>query len=226
MIVEGNWWENEARSVFNTPSVVNAGRGYGKRDYRYMCLPKMEGAYGMDGNGNGSVFSVLNSGAVLVPKVGESAAEQEKLAQIKDFLAYMLTDENLAKFTQETGIINAYDYELSNEQLNSLSYFSKNMYSMIRDKDNVDFSRGMLLFGGQPIRFATSGGFWTQPLTFISNKVGYESSMIAFRQNITPADLMRDATNHYSHGDYKGTSLVKWEDLIAQAREQGFYQSN
>lgn len=225
MIVEGNWWENEARSVFNTPSVVNAGRGYGKRDYRYMCLPKMEGAYGLDGNGNGSVFSVLNSGAVLVPKMGESAVDQAKLAQIKDFLGFMLTDENLAKFTQETGIINAYDYQLSNEQLGSLSYFSKNVYSMIHDKENVDFSRAPLLFASQPIRFATNGGFGTQYFTFTYNKVGYESSMIAFRQGITPAQLVQGGANHYSHDDYKGTSMVKWEELIAKAREQGFYQA-
>ena len=224
MIVEGNWWEYEALSVFKTPSVVNAGRGYGKRDYRYMLLPQLEGGYGLDGNGNGSIMSVLNSGAVMVPKVGESEAEQAKLAQIKDFLAFMLTDENLIKFTQETGITNAYDYELTEDQLKGVSPFARNVYEMIHDKENIDFARGMLLFGGQPIRFATSGGFATLPRSLTYNKVGYEGCMLAFRQGVTPAQLMEGSSSYYSHGSYKGVSHVKWEDLIAQAREQGFYQ--
>jgi hypothetical protein len=36
----------------------------------------MDGAYGLDGEGNGSVFSVLNSGAVMVPKMDDSPEEQ------------------------------------------------------------------------------------------------------------------------------------------------------
>ena len=223
MLVEGNWWENEARSVFNTPSVINASRGYGERDYRYMLLPQIEGAYGLDGNGGGSVFCVQNSGAVLVPKVGESEAEQAKLAQIKDFLGFMLKDENLIKFTQETGITNAYDYELSKEQLESVTPFARNVHEMIRDKENIGFARGMLMFGGQPIRFATTGGFFTLPRLMTYNKVSYEANMIALRQGITPAQLMEGATTYYSHGSFKGANATKWEDLIAQAREQGFY---
>jgi hypothetical protein len=138
----------------------------------------------------------------------------------------MLTDENLAKFTQETGIVNAYDYELTTDQFNSLTPFARNVYTMIRDKENIDFSRGMLMFGGQPIRFATNGGFSTQHFLWTYNRVGYESSMIAFRQEVTPAQLISGGAGHFSHGDYKGTSFVTWESLIAQAREQGFYKNN
>ena len=226
MIIDGTWWENEAKSVFNTSSVINAGRGYGERDYRYMLLPQLEGAYGLDGEGGGSVFCIQNNGAVLVPKVSESAADQAKLAQIKDFLGFMLTDENLVKFTQETGITNAYDYELTATQLESLTPFAKNVHEMIRDKENIDFSRGMSLYGGQPIRFATNGGFFSLPRLITYNKVSYESAITAFRQDVTPAQLMEGATSYYSHGDFKGANLNKWEDMIAQAREQGFYKAN
>ena len=224
MIVEGNWWENEARSVFDTSEVVNAGRGYGQRDYRYMLLPKLSGAYGLDGNGNGSIMSVLNSGAVLVPKVGDSEAEQAKLAQIKDFLGFMLKDENLAKFTVKTGVINAYSYELTKAQFDSLTPFSKNVYAMIHDKTNIDFARGALMFAGQPVRFATNGGFFTMPRLITYNKVSHPASMIALRQGVTPEQLMSGAVSYYSHDTFKGATTVKWETLIAQARESGFYK--
>ena len=224
MIVEGNWWENEARSVFDTSEVVNAGRGYGQRDYRYMLLPKLSGAYGLDGNGNGSIMSVINSGAVLVPKVGNSEEEQAKLAQIKDFLGFMLKDENLAKFTVKTGVINAYSYELTKAQFDSLTPFSKNVYAMIHDKTNIDFARGALMFAGQPVRFATNGGFFTMPRLITYNKVSHTASMIALRQGVTPEQLMSGAVSYYSHDTFKGATTVKWETLIAQARESGFYK--
>ncbi|MBR0188791.1 MAG: hypothetical protein IJQ23_00210 [Clostridia bacterium] len=224
MIVEGNWWENEARSVFDTSEVVNAGRGYGQRDYRYMLLPKLSGAYGLDGNGNGSIMSVINSGAVLVPKVGNSEEEQAKLAQIKDFLGFMLKDENLAKFTVKTGVINAYSYELTKAQFDSLTPFSKNVYAMIHDKTNIDFARGALMFAGQPVRFATNGGFFTMPRLITYNKVSHPASMIALRQGVTPEQLMSGAVSYYSHDTFKGATTVKWETLIAQARESGFYK--
>ena len=223
MLIDGVWWENEARSVFNTSSIINDGRGYGKRDYRYMLLPQLDGAYGLDGNGGGSVFSVLNSGAVLVPKVGNSAAEQEKLAVIKDFLAFILKDENLVKFTLKTGITNAYDYELTEEQTKELTPFARNVSAMIHDKDNIDFARGALLFAGQPIRFATTGGFADLPRLIFYKNVRYESSMIALRQGITPTQLMEGAKAYYTHGEIAGYTIVKWENLVAQAREQGFY---
>lgn len=223
MIVEGNWWENEARSVFDTSEVVNAGRGYGQRDYRYMLLPKLSSAYGLDGNGNGSIMSVINSGAVLVPKVGNSEVEQAKLAQIKDFLGFMLKDENLAKFTVKTGVINAYSYELTKAQFDSLTPFSKNVYAMIQDKTNIDFARGALMFAGQPVRFATNGGFFTMPRLISYNKVSYTASMLALRQGVTPEQLMSGAVSYYSHDTFKGATTVKWETLIAQARESGFY---
>ena len=52
MLVEGVWWENEARGMFNSIAQEKPERGYGKQDYRYMLLPAIEGQKGIDGKGN------------------------------------------------------------------------------------------------------------------------------------------------------------------------------
>ncbi len=219
MIVEGEWFENEARAVFATNTLVNSGRGYGEREYRFMLLPNLEGSYGLDGEGNGSVLSVLNSGAILVPKCEDKA----KLAAIKDFLAYTLTDENLAKFTMTTGVANAYDYALTSEQLQSLTPFARNVFQMYHDTENVGFSRAPLLYAGQPMRFATSGGFYKHRILYADGAAQYDSLMKAFNSGVTVDKLVEGAKNYYKRSGHKGQSSAAWEDMLAEAQTSGFY---
>jgi hypothetical protein len=49
--------------------------------------------------------------------------------------------------------------------------------------------------------------------------------MTALRQGVTPAQLMEGAASYYSREGFKGATSMKWEQLIAQAREQGFYST-
>lgn len=237
MLIDGTWFENEAKSVFNTQSLINEKRGYGDREYRFMLYPALNGGYGIDGNGNGTILNVLNSGAILVPKTKKDSASQAKLSQIKKFLAWTLSDENLAAFTVETGITNAYSYELSDEDLAKLTPFSRNVNAMYMDSENIQFSRALLLHGSSPVKFATSGGFFSSTILTTYNKSEYENLWLAYRALQTDRNgnnrsnqqiidcLAEGAENYYSHGEHKGDSRATWEDLISQARAAGFYKN-
>ena len=161
LLFEGTWWENEARPMFD--SLVANGqpnRGYGKRDYRFMMFPAMDGQLGIDGTGHGSVFNCMDAGAVFAVKNDDKAKEQKVL----DFIAYTCKDEYLELFTTISGSLRPYNYSLSNEQLAAMTPFQQNAYEIYNDTDNVkmirmNFDSNISPFyyeSSKPVRYYTS----------------------------------------------------------------------
>ncbi len=209
MIVEGGWWENEARAMFNAIAERDADRGYGKRDYRYMLLPALDGQAGIDGEGNGSVLAVRNSGAIIVPKCSDSG----KLAAIKDFLAYTLSDENLRAFTRETGVINSYDYELTEADREEMTPFANTVWDIYHDTENIAMIRPTLDFACSPIKFATSGCHnYYLP---VKATVPYSCVIDALEAGASISEIVEGTAGYYN--------TDKWNDLLGQAKAAGFY---
>lgn len=148
MIVEGSWWENEARATFNALE----GRGekafaFGKRDYRYMLYPAMDGQKGIDGNGNGSVVISMDNGASFVVKSGNT--ESDTVA--KEFLRYTLKEENLQIFTVNSGGLRPFEYSLTDTQYESLTPFRQNVWDIYHDSENVAVVRPYLQRAASPL---------------------------------------------------------------------------
>jgi hypothetical protein len=85
MLVEGGWWENEAREMFNNIAKEDSSRGFGKRDYRFLMTPAMEGqAFAA----NKTAVETAENGVIIVPKQKDKDKLtenqiQEKLQQYK-----------------------------------------------------------------------------------------------------------------------------------------------
>lgn len=134
MLAEGTWWENEARPFFT--ALENEGetdRGYGKRDYRYMLLPDIEGQ-----TNKKSCFTTVDVGAMIMAKLSDSEADKAKTKATKEFIAYTLSDENLRYFTKLTGINRAYKYSLSSEDRKEMTRFACTSYDIFHDTENID----------------------------------------------------------------------------------------
>ena len=221
MLVDGEWFENEARATFATETVVNDGRGKGEQEYRFMLLPTLEGSYGLDGEGGGSCLSVLNAGAILVRKTSDA----KKLAAAKDFIKYTLTNENLRKFTVRTGITNGYRYQLTEDDLSRMTPFAKNVNRMYNDPDHIGLVRTPVLFAGCAMRFTTKEGFYKEPILHVNGINQYSGIVKAFAAGVTPQQLAESAKIYYKNdGNPNGFSRVTWETLLFQAREAGFYR--
>ena len=134
MIVEGTWWENEARANFNQRE---EGRRYGQRDYRYMLFPALDGQFGIDGQGNGSVLAVRDAGCCIAIKNKDENINKEVIK----FLRFTCTDEALKYYTKKTGILKPYKYYFSDEELSELTPFARNCYDLYADQENIAFSR-------------------------------------------------------------------------------------
>ena len=140
MIFEGSWWENEARTMFETIGKTNAERAYGKRRYRYMLYPEINGQNGIDGNGKGTIFAAIDSGGVMITKTDDT----EKLMALKDFLLHTLSDKNLREFTINTGIVRPYKYDLTQDDRAKMTEFGRVVYDIFNDTQNIKIIRPQL----------------------------------------------------------------------------------
>lgn len=206
MLVEGSWWENEARVSFATNAEKNPERGYGKRDYRYMLTPMLDGSKGANGDGTGTAMGTTEISSFFVPK----CKDEKKLAAIKDFIAFTLKDENLRAYTRLTGVVRPYVYNLTGEDRAEMTPFARNNWDVYHDTENIKLVKTWL-YQCQPIYFATSG-FTSFP--YRANKVYYDSIVGALDRNSAQKVIEGIATNY---------TVSEWKKYVDQAREGGYY---
>lgn len=148
MIVEGVWWENEARTTFN--SLYNKGdatQKYGTRDFRFMPLPNMEG-----GDNSVSVFNISENATIFIKKQKDPV----KLDAAKRFIAYTCSDKVLKRFTLATNGMKPYDYTLTPDELSQLTNLGRNAYEIYHDTEHVALIRTSLERYISPMNYATT----------------------------------------------------------------------
>lgn len=195
MIVEGNWFEFEAAESLKSAGKQQAGKGYGQVDYRYLLMPDIDGQKGIDGNGHGSVFAAPETGAIVVRK----QQYPEKLAAIKDFIAYTLTDKALSETTAKTGLIRGYKYSLTDAQLANMTPFQRTSYQIYQDTANV-----------KVLTYATDR--LTTPFAYAANgfydgilPVGTTASVVdALRNGQSVETIISKIQNNYSKNTWEG----------------------
>lgn len=154
MIIEGGWWENEARSFFDE-IVADSGEKYafGTRRFAFMPTPKSDD--GKSDPGTTLISSTGNSVAFIAANTAEP-----ELA--KDFLRFVHSDHGLRTFTRMTGAIRPYDYELEESDLAEMTHYAKNMWEIYHSED-TDISYVTLYYNDcfvQEASFLGSNWWW------------------------------------------------------------------
>lgn len=129
MLIEGQWWENEANKVFI--SMENDGEMYSRknRNFGWMPLPKAS----VEQVGEGKTM-LSNQDAICVVRKGIS---DDKLAKIIDFIQFLNTDEQLVKFTQETSAMRGLNYKLEEAEMASLTPFGRSVVTSLQTSSIV-----------------------------------------------------------------------------------------
>lgn len=148
MLIEGVWWEYEAKATFDS---LGGDYAYGTRDYRYMLYPDIEGQNGIDGNGHGSVFAVQDVGLTLVANNNDS----NFVDVCKKFVEYSLKDDALRHFTVTTGAVRPFKYTLLPENLAQMTRFQKTVFEITQDKQNIQIVSPVLQIYRTPLGFGT-----------------------------------------------------------------------
>lgn len=185
MIVEGEWWENEARQHFIDMGTAfgDAVYGYGKRDFRFMPLPFSDNA-----KSDTEVYHSLSSGSIAF--VNRNSAHKD-LAGL--WIQFSLQESSLEEFTLETGAVLAYEYDLSEEQKSQLTPFARNVYEIRKERDNVVISR-----------HTNSCDFKRYGDAAIVGGYGDNMTCAMSSGNVTsdPFELFLHNSNHYTAQDY------------------------
>lgn len=149
MLLEGTYWENEARSS----GTFEIYKDLKNVETRCMPLPIQGTGSVAEGRGRKPVMiDTLNAYAFInantQSKFGDGIV---KLA--KDFLKFCYTDESLAEFTEKSSVSKNLRYSLSDEQVSALTNYGKSMWNLKNGglvvtpiSDNVIFIKNPTVF--------------------------------------------------------------------------------
>ncbi len=180
-LLDGAWWEgSEAKSYFDAIErfeTEDDPRGYGEREYRYYLYP----AFASQKDPGKSVLACQDDGVGFITdnvpaSITDENERKEFLDKCKQFLAYTLSDENLVLYTLETGIPRAFDYELSESDMDKLTPFQRNTWEIAHDKENISIVYNTTLSNLSGVRsvgnltnYKTSSGYITPGDAFSSD---------------------------------------------------------
>ena len=134
MLIEGNYWEEEAEkmSVYDDLSARYQNVGRNDRRFGFMPYPKATAEQVYDGNRmtfQDSLFAQL-----MVP----STVSENIMPAVKKFIQLFYTDAQMVNFTMETGTTLAMDYTVPQENRAQLSYYT-NSFLDYYESDRADY---------------------------------------------------------------------------------------
>lgn len=144
MLVDGNWWENEANAVWtemeNTPGASKSERNIG-----FLPLPFLnESLVGTKRTLVDDTYS-----AVFI----KSGIAEEKIPLAKLFVQFTSTEAELQQYTVTVGQPRNFIYELTDEQYEGLSAFQKSVWNLKKEADVVYPYSDSPLFEAYPSAF-------------------------------------------------------------------------
>lgn len=126
MILEGDWWENEADSAF-TELATDKGEEYARKNRRFGYLPFPK----KDGPAEGGDVNTLH---VLEGKTWCANAKTKNPELAKAFIKFMATDTELSHYTGNTGLNCCFDYDLESADRAKMTHYSTEIYEYIHSE--------------------------------------------------------------------------------------------
>lgn len=124
-ILEGDWWENEARQNFDSMGAINEEDGYGKRTFRLMPIPHMsdeevEAGKAYKVGGFSSIYPLILNAKTLTGN-----AAKEKVAKL--FVQFQHSQSQLRTFTKWSGSVRPYMYTVTDDIKNQMTPFAQSI---------------------------------------------------------------------------------------------------
>lgn len=124
MIIEGSWWENEARYTLATYQDQFKKRS----NYAIMPIPFENAEKAAEKNYRHTYLSMSQSFGLV-----SSSTQNKKLAL--EFMKFLHTDKMLSKFTKDTSITRPLNYEITAEDQAGLSTYAKSLIALKQNSD-------------------------------------------------------------------------------------------
>lgn len=183
-LAEGGWWENEARTTFDSMARDDAKYAYGTRRFATLPIPKADDGSLAEGR------TIFVGGTRSCAIINEHATHPDLAV---DFFKYLHSDEAMNIFLKHTGVARPYDFELDQDAYDSLTWFQKEQYNLISDEN---IGRAFFDLSTNELRLNNISYFnnwlWT-------SKVGYNDPLSAFynEPEMTVADYFQGLSDYY-----------------------------
>ena len=125
MIVEGSWFENEAAAAIAKEEAKS-----GKTNYAIMPIPFASEEKAAECGYKHTYLSLSQSFGVV-----SASCSNQKLA--KEFMKFLHSDKMLSKFTADTSITRALNYEVTAEDQSKLSNYAKSLIDLKKNSNVV-----------------------------------------------------------------------------------------
>lgn len=204
MILEGDWWENEARGTFTSMGQINTDDSYGQRDFRFMPIPQMTD------NDKGTKYTIAShSKTSEICFVNKKTVENDPVKQTlcKLFLQYAYSNEALKIFTLNSGSALPYNYELTPSELASMTPFGRSVWDM-HTSDEVQIVRSGGMARSDTVRLAPVVLEW-------KSKVGN----VAYNKSHLYSNWLQMAQSgkSVSFGEWLAGAHAYYDDAISRA---------
>lgn len=173
MLVEGNWWMEEATKVFNDMSDI-PGTSKTERNLKFMPYPKATQAQ------VGEKQTLLSANNTLAGINANIAGDADKVRLAKMFLQYCETDESLIEFVETTNLFRGYQFDIPAARYDALTPYAKSNVDMMRTSDIV-------------YPYSATDAFYTHaatlaPISLFNVETGYQIPIVSFKDGVSALD--------------------------------------
>ena len=193
MLLDGSWWQQEASDIFKMMGKTNPANNKQNRQIGWMPLPKAT----EDKVGEKSTMYDIMYPLCVMKNGLDTNSWQYKYAL--DFIQFANSDAQLAKFTQITGCTKAVNYELTEAQYESLSYFGKSFYDSYKSSNIIFPYNKNLLFANNQKTFQELDRGEGSPLY---KSTAYATCFVtALEKNVTLENYFNGMYSYFSEKD-------------------------
>ena len=175
MLVDGIWWENEARSILDD---CGTEFGKGRMDRRFAFMPVPKANETELAKNQGQTLVSLNDSFAFVN------AKSKKLDLAKKFMQFLHTDAQLSAFTSETSATRSFRYDVIEADEATMSYFGKSVLEMKRNSNIIYPCSNLTIINNNSATFTSDVWGWSTQI----GATKYEDPFAAFRSGKTAKD--------------------------------------
>lgn len=175
MLVDGNWWYNEAKTAIKESYSYGAA-AYNRR-FGYMPIPTAQTTAQAEAGKEMKLLNRYNSYVFI-----RATIDPNKISAAKEFLKFCYLPENLQQFTMDTGLHKAVEYTMTKEQLAQLPYETKQIMEYKMKHGSYDAR------STSPIYIQNEGEILTASVV---NGYGYDYPTDAFKNKVSAKDYFK-----------------------------------
>lgn len=135
-LIDGSWWEYEARETFTRMEKINKKFARGTRRFGYFPIPRFVGTSGLKDQQNTKQYINSISNYLIAANANSKVKDV-----VEDFLLFAHSEQNLINFTKTTNLFCSYEYDMSND-LDSLTPLARSVYELMSDENVTIYFSG------------------------------------------------------------------------------------